>query len=93
MKKAEIRTLVDHFDHVRAQNTYEWAKDIRVTGGDPGQIEKTFTNGIRRHAHFRGGLNRGVCAGFSDSVVGTGWFSLGKFGVSLEMKGDFIKTV
>ena len=61
MKKAEIRTLVDHFDHVRAQNTYEWAKDIRVTGGDPGHIEMTFTTDIRRHANLRGDLHGAVC--------------------------------
>ena len=93
MKKAEIRTLVDHFDHVRAQNTYEWAKDIRVTGGDPGHIEMTFTTDIRRHANLRGDLHGAVCAGFSDSVMGTACFTLGKSVVTLELKGNFLKAV
>ncbi|WP_298706743.1 PaaI family thioesterase [uncultured Veillonella sp.] len=87
-----IRTLVDYFNSIRESNTFEWSKDYVVTSGKPGHLEMTFTTDVIRHMNFHGAVQGGVYMTFSDILMGVSCFTLGRQVVTMEIKGNFIKS-
>ena len=92
-KKQGMRTLVDFFDKMCHEHTFDWSKYTRVTGGDPGHLEILFDTDAVRHGNFIGNVHGGVYMSLADTVMGVSCFTLGKRVVTLEMKGNFIKAV
>lgn len=92
-KQKEMRTLVDFFDHMCHEHTFDWSQYVRVTGGDPGHLEMTFLSDVVKHGNFIGNIHGGVYMSFADTVMGVSCFTLGKRVVTLEMKGNFVKAV
>lgn len=87
----EMRTLVDYFNSIREENTFEWSKDYVLTSGRPGHLEMTFTTDATRHINFQGAVQGGVYVTFSDILMGLACFALGRKVVSMELKSNFVK--
>lgn len=89
----EMRTMLDYFNHMREINTFDWSQDYVMTVAKPGHMEMEFTTDPKRHVNFKGAIHGGVFATFSDILMGVSCFTLRKKVVTLELKGNFIKTV
>lgn len=89
----EIRTMLDYFNDMREKNTFEWSNDYVMTACKPGHMEMEFTTDPTRHVNFKGAIHGGVFMTFSDILMGVSCFTLRKKVVTLELKGNFIKTV
>ena len=68
-KKQGMRTLVDFFDKMCHEHTFDWSKYTRVTGGDPGHLEILFDTDAVRHGNFIGNVqNEAVVGRFTDAA-------------------------
>lgn len=88
----EMRTMLDFFNNMRETNTFDWSHDYVMTHAEPGHVKMEFTTNPQRHVNFKGAIHGGVYATFSDILMGVSCFSLRKKVVTLELKGNFIKT-
>lgn len=87
-----MKTLLEYFEDLRKQNTFEWVKDIEITDVHPGHCEMLFHTDGKRHVNFRGDLHGAVAVGFSDSLMGTSCFTLGKSVSTIDMNGNYVKA-
>lgn len=88
-----VQTLVEFFENIRKQNTFEWTQDGWISNLRPGHCEMFFQTDSKRHANLRGHLHGGVCISFMDSVMGTSCFTLGKSVSTVEISGNYLKPV
>ncbi|MDY3983551.1 MAG: PaaI family thioesterase [Veillonellaceae bacterium] len=87
-----MKTMKDFFTDLRKRNTFEWDRDQEITAVKPGHLEMVFHTREGRHANFRGDLHGATYVGFSDTLMGTSCFTLGKAVVTLDISGNYIKA-
>ena len=86
-------TLLEYFNELREQNPFAWVKDSEITAGNAGHIEMTLQTNETEYCNFRGHLHGAVCIGLADSLMGTACFTLGKSVSTIDINGNYIKSV
>lgn len=87
------QTMLEYFNQFRLNNPFSWVKDSEIKDVSPGHVEMTLQTNETEYCNFRGQLHGAVCIGFADSLMGTACFSLGKSVSTLDLNGNYIKSV
>ena len=86
-------TLIEYFNELRELNPFAWVKDSEVTAVNLGPAEMILQTNETEYCNFRGDLHGAVCIGLADSLMGTACFTLGKSVRTIDINGNYVKSV
>lgn len=82
-----------YFNKLRTGNRYILERDYNITKVTDDGCEMTFVSMPEKHANIRGDVHGGVYASLADSTMGTACFMQGKGVVTLDLSGNYLKSI